>query len=56
MAMDSAKREVALVARKMAELGLVSGTSGNVSARLPDGLIAITPMGNAAAKSCRKTT
>ena len=45
MAMDSAKREVALVARKMAELGLVSGTSGNVSARLPDGLIAITAMG-----------
>ena len=34
-----------MVARKMAELGLVSGTSGNVSARLPDGLIAITPMG-----------
>ena len=29
----------------MAELDLVSGTSGNVSARLPDGLMAITPMG-----------
>ena len=43
--MDSAKRQVAEVARKMAELGLVSGTSGNVSARLPDGLIAITAMG-----------
>ena len=32
----------------MAELGLVSGTSGNVSARLPGGLMAVTPMG----KSC----
>ena len=29
----------------MAELGLVSGTSGNVSARLPGGLMAVTPMG-----------
>ena len=46
MTMDAAKRQVADVARKMAELGLVSGTSGNVSARLPDGLIAITPMGS----------
>ena len=45
MTMDSARRQVAEVARKMAELGLVSGTSGNVSARLPDGLMAITPMG-----------
>ena len=45
MTMDAAKRQVADVARKMAELGLVSGTSGNVSARLLDGLIAITPMG-----------
>ena len=45
MSMDAAKRRVAEVARKMAELGLVSGTSGNVSARLPDALVAITPMG-----------
>ena len=45
MSMDGAKRQVAEVARKMAELGLVSGTSGNVSARLPGGLLAITPMG-----------
>ena len=29
----------------MAAAGLVSGTSGNVSARLPGGLMAITPMG-----------
>ena len=45
MSMDAAKRRVAEVARKMADLGLVSGTSGNVSARLPDALFAITPMG-----------
>ena len=45
MSIDAAKNQVAEVARKMAELDLVSGTSGNVSARLPDGLMAITPMG-----------
>ena len=45
MSMNTAKRQVAEVARKMAELGLVSGTSGNVSARLPGGLLAVTPMG-----------
>lgn len=45
MSMDAAKQQVAEVARKMADLGLVSGTSGNVSARLLDGLMAITPMG-----------
>ena len=45
MSIDAAKRQVSEVARKMAELGLVSGTSGNVSARLPDALFAITPMG-----------
>ncbi len=42
---DRVREQVAEVARKMAELALVSGTSGNVSARLPDGLMAITPMG-----------
>lgn len=45
---EPVKEQVAEVARKMAELGLVSGTSGNVSARLPGGLMAVTPMG----KSC----
>ena len=45
MSMDATKKQVAEVAGKMAELGLVSGTSGNVSARLPEGLMAITPMG-----------
>ena len=44
----AARQQVAEVAGKMAELNLVSDTSGNVSARLPDGLLAITPMG----KSC----
>ncbi len=46
MAVDAARRQVAEVARKMAELGLVSGGSGNVSARLPGGLMAITAMGS----------
>ena len=45
MRLEVAKQQVAEVARRMAELDLVSGTSGNVSARLPDGLLAITPMG-----------
>ena len=37
---------VAAAAREMDLLGLVSGSSGNVSLRLePDGLMAITPMG-----------
>ena len=43
--LDAARRQVAEVARKMAAAGLVSGTSGNVSARLPGGLMAVTPMG-----------
>ena len=42
------KREVASTAREMASLGLVSGSSGNVSLKLgsrdaSDGLIAVTP-------------
>ena len=45
MELDTARRQVAEVARRMAAAGLVSGTSGNVSARLPDGLMAVTPMG-----------
>ena len=37
---------VAATAREMDRLGLVSGSSGNVSMRLSeDGLMAITPMG-----------
>ena len=45
MSLQVAKQQVAEVAGRMAELDLVSGTSGNVSARLSDGLMAITPMG-----------
>ena len=45
MSLQVAKQQVAEVAKRMAELDLVSGTSGNVSARLSDGLMAITPMG-----------
>ena len=45
MRTDHARQQVVEVAGKMAELNLVSGTSGNVSARLPDGHLAITPMG-----------
>ena len=45
MSLEVAKQQVAEVARRMAKLDLVSGTSGNVSARLSDGLMAITPMG-----------
>ena len=45
MEFDAARQQVAEVARKMAAAGLVSGTSGNVSARLPGGLMAVTPMG-----------
>ena len=45
MSMNAAKNQVAEAARMMAKLDLVSGTSGNVSAKLPGGLMAITPMG-----------
>ena len=45
MGYEAARQQVAEVARKMAAAGLVSGTSGNASARLPEGLMAITPMG-----------
>ena len=45
MEFDVARHQVAEAARNMAAAGLVSGTSGNVSARLPGGLMAITPMG-----------
>jgi L-fuculose-phosphate aldolase len=39
------RAEVAAAALRTLETGLVRGTSGNVSARAPDGLIAITPTG-----------
>ena len=39
------REQVAEVARKLAGLGLVAGTAGNASARLPEGHLAITRMG-----------
>jgi L-fuculose-phosphate aldolase len=39
------REEVARVARQMISSGLVTGTSGNVSARTPEGDILITPSG-----------
>ena len=43
------RQDVAEAAGELARLGLVAGSSGNVSARLPDrsGLLAITPLGKA---------
>ncbi len=52
MEFDAARQEVAEVARKMAAAGLVSGASGNVSARLPGGAMAVTPMGG----RCKETS
>ena len=56
MAYDAARQQVAEVARKMAAAGLVSGTSGNVSARLPGGLMTITPMGGHCEEASPKET
>jgi L-fuculose-phosphate aldolase len=39
------REEVARVSRRMSDTGLVRGTSGNVSARTPDGNALITPSG-----------
>ena len=39
------REEVARVARRMSASGLVTGTSGNVSARTPQGGVLITPSG-----------
>lgn len=39
------RKEVARIARSMEEAGLVTGTSGNVSMRTPEGNILITPSG-----------
>ena len=41
------KQAVVEAARELAQIGLVTGSSGNVSARLQDqrGLLAITPLG-----------
>ena len=42
---QSLREEVAQVVRRMSTSGLVTGTSGNVSARTPEGDILITPSG-----------
>jgi L-fuculose-phosphate aldolase len=39
------REDVVRVSRRMSELGLVVGTSGNVSARTPDGNVLVTPSG-----------
>ena len=39
------RQEVALVAKQLIESGLVTGTSGNVSARTPEGDVLMTPSG-----------
>jgi L-fuculose-phosphate aldolase len=39
------REEVARVARQLIESGLVTGTSGNVSARTPEGDVLVTPSG-----------
>jgi L-fuculose-phosphate aldolase len=39
------REQVSQVARRMIESGLVTGTSGNVSARTPEGDVLITPSG-----------
>lgn len=45
MRYEELRREVAGTARKMVASGLVTGTSGNVSARTPDGGVLVTPSG-----------
>ncbi|MEA2312391.1 MAG: L-fuculose-phosphate aldolase [Solirubrobacteraceae bacterium] len=42
---ESAREQVAAASRRLAAEGLVRGTSGNVSARAGDGLVAVTPTG-----------
>jgi L-fuculose-phosphate aldolase len=42
---QSLREEVARVAKLLIESGLVTGTSGNVSARTPDGDVLMTPSG-----------
>jgi len=41
--MSDIRQDVVDVAQQMEELGLVVGTAGNVSGRLPDGTICLTP-------------
>lgn len=45
MKTEGLRREVARVAGQLIESGLVTGTSGNVSARTPEGAVLVTPSG-----------
>jgi L-fuculose-phosphate aldolase len=45
MTTDTAREQVADASRRLAAEGLVLGTAGNVSARVDDDLVAITPTG-----------
>ena len=40
---DAVKQQLLEVAQEMSSSGLVEGTAGNVSARLPDGNVVLTP-------------
>ena len=40
---DEVKASLLQVAKEMIACGLVEGTAGNVSARLPDGNVVLTP-------------
>ena len=42
---EKLREEVARVGRRTSESGLVGGTSGNVSARTPEGDVLMTPSG-----------
>lgn len=45
MKLENLRRGVARVARQLIESGLVTGTSGNVSVRTPEGDVLVTPSG-----------
>jgi L-fuculose-phosphate aldolase len=44
-ARDAAARDIVRICRRLYERGLVAGPDGNVSARLVDGTILVTPSG-----------
>ena len=45
MKLENLRQGVARVARQLIESGLVTGTSGNVSVRTPEGDVLVTPSG-----------
>ena len=42
---DQLRRQIVQVCRRLYECGLIAGPEGNVSTRLPDGLVLVTPAG-----------